>query len=106
MHFISANIIRFVDDHQPGWVECEFYDADGHRHILTDKVPIFTDKMLDADSNYPAPGEIPCEVLNRFQDATGRSLACVSTDKPCSLESTEGLSEFTIPASLLTSTSD
>jgi hypothetical protein len=59
MRFISANIIRFVDDHNPGLVECEFYDADGHRHFLTDKVPIFTDKMLDADSNYPIPGQIP-----------------------------------------------
>jgi len=106
MHFISASIVRFVDDSQPGWVECEFYDANGHGHILTGKVPIFTDKMLDAHSIYPAPGEIPCEVLKRFQDAKGRFLASVTTDKPCSLESAEGLSEFTVPASLLTSTPD
>jgi hypothetical protein len=101
MHSISANIIRFVDDHQPGWVECEFYDADGHRYILTDKAPIFTDNMMGADSNYPATGEIPCAVLKRFQDATGQHLACVSTANPCSIKSTEGLSEFTVPASLL-----
>jgi len=79
MRFISANIIRFVDDHNPGLVEYEFYDADGHRHILTDKVPIFTDKMLDADSNYPIPGQIPCQVLKRFQDEADRHLACVRT---------------------------
>jgi hypothetical protein len=99
MHFISVNIIRFVDDYFPGFVECEFYDADGHRHILIDKVPIFTDKMLDADSNYPIPGETACRVIKQFQDETNRHLACVRT-----IESTEGLSEFTVSASLLTST--
>ncbi len=106
MHFISANIIRFVDSHQPGWVECEFSDADGRRHVLTDKVPIFTHEMLDADSEYPTPGKIPCEVLKRFQDGAGQHLVCVSTEKPCCIESAEGLSEFTVPASLLTSTPD
>lgn len=106
MHFISAKIIRFVDNHQPGWVECEFSDADGRRHILTDKVPIFTDEMLAEDSVYPTPGKIPCEVLNRFQDGTGQHLVCVSTDKPYCIKSAQGLSEFVIPVSLLTTTPD
>jgi hypothetical protein len=52
MHFITAQIVRFVDSRQPGWVECEFVDVEDRRHTLKDKVPIFTVEMLDAESNY------------------------------------------------------
>jgi hypothetical protein len=101
MNFISANIVRFVDPHQPGFVECEFLDAAGRRHTLTDKVPIFTAEMLDAESTYPVPGKIPCEVLERFNDEVGQELARVTTSKPCDIDSADGLSEFTIFASLV-----
>jgi hypothetical protein len=101
MHFISASIVRFVDPHQPGWVEGEFSDAAGRRHTLTDKVPIFTAEMLDAESTYPVPGKIPCEVLERFDDEMAQELVRVTTAKPCNIESADGLSEFTIFASLV-----
>jgi hypothetical protein len=102
MNFISAKIVRFVDSHQPGWVECEFADAEGRHHVLRDKVPIFTAEMLDADSVYPTTGKIPCEVLERFLDATGRELVRVSTEKPCDIDSAEGLSEFIVFPGLIT----
>jgi hypothetical protein len=50
-----------------------------------DKVPIFTVEMLHADSEYPTTGKIPCEALQRFQDATGRESVRVSTEKPCAI---------------------
>lgn len=31
-----------------GWVKCELIDADGKRHVIRDKVPIFTAETLDA----------------------------------------------------------
>jgi hypothetical protein len=102
MNFISAEIVRFVDSHQPGWVECEFADAEGRLHVLRDKVPIFTVEMLDADSRYPTMGKIPCEVLETFKDATGRELVRVSTEKPCGIDSAEGLSEFIVFPALVT----
>jgi hypothetical protein len=37
---IQVSIIRFVDAHQPGFVEAEFADADGTNHTLVDKVPV------------------------------------------------------------------
>jgi hypothetical protein len=58
MNFISAEIVRFVDSHQPGWVECEFADAEGRRHALRDKVPIFTVEMLDAASKFYCPARL------------------------------------------------
>jgi hypothetical protein len=58
--------------------------------------------MLDADSEYPTTGKIPCEVLERFLDATGRELVRVSTEKPCDIDSAEGLSEFIVFSGLIT----
>jgi hypothetical protein len=106
MHFISVQIVRFVDSHQPGWVECELVDAEGRRHIIIDKVPVLTGEDLDADSEYPTLGSVPCKVLKRYQDKNGRQLVCVSTARPTDIESKEGLSEFTVPASLVTSVPD
>ncbi len=67
MKFISANIVRFVDD-----------------------------------SKYPTTGKIPCEVLETFKDATGRELVRVSTEKPCGIDSAEGLSQFIVSRGLIT----
>jgi hypothetical protein len=106
MHFISAQIVRFVDSHQPGWVECEFVDADGRRHTLTNKVPVFTAERINADSNYPRPGAVPCVVLERFKDERGRELTRVSTEKPCDIKSAEGLAEFTVLAPSVTGERD
>ena len=105
MDFISVQIIRFVDTHQPGWVECELVDAEGRRHIIVDKVPVVTTKDLRADSEYPTLGSVPCEILKRYQDGRGRELVCVSTAS-IDIESKERLSEFTVPASLVTSVPD
>ena len=65
---LAVQIVRFVDDTQPGVVACEFSDADGRRHTLIDKVPIFTTEHLDASSAYPQGGAVRCEVLSRWRD--------------------------------------
>jgi len=106
MHNLKVQIARFVDGDFPGWVECELVDANGRRHVLKDKVPIFTVEDLDANSEYPRPGAISCEVLERYQDEKGQELVRVSTIKPSDIESIEGLSEFTVPANLVASTPD
>jgi len=105
MDFISVQIIRFVDTHQPGWVECEFVDAEGRRHIIIDKVPVLSSNDLRADSEYPTLGSVPCEVLKRYQDGTGRDLVCVSTAS-IGIESKERLSEFTVLAGSVTAVPD
>lgn len=96
---LVVKIVRFVDDAQPGWVACEFEDADGRRHTLIDKVPIFTDKMLDSSSTYPQDGAAPCRVLSKWSDARVGELVRLTTDLPAAIESTDGLSEFIVHAS-------
>ena len=96
MQNVSVQIVRFVDSDFPGWVECELIDAAGRCHILRDKVPIFTNEVLQANSKYPTPGIAPCEVLQRYQNEAGQEVARISTLRPIEIESAEGLSEFTV----------
>jgi len=57
---LSVQIVRFVDDSFPGWVECQFTDAVGRVHTLIEKYPMVTAQMLDADSQYPQTGVVEC----------------------------------------------
>lgn len=101
---LEVQIVRFVDSSQPGWVACEFEDAYGHRHILVDKVPIFSDEMLDDASRFPGGGVVRCEVMSISEDAQKRDVLRVSTQRPDGVESTEGLSEFVVFSSQVSNT--
>jgi hypothetical protein len=97
---IKVEISRFVDDHQPGFVECWFEDVRGVRHFFVEKVPVLTSAYLDATSVYPADGFIDCELVehpnNRDVD-----IRTVSTRHPWDIESTEGLFRFDVQSSQL-----
>ena len=93
---LAVQIVRFVDDYQPGIVECEFTDAADQRHRLIDKAPIFTTATLSADSIYPQPGTVRCSLLRVWQDERGRKLVAISTAEPFSIETGEGLTEFDV----------
>src|ERR1039457_4034840 len=69
-------------------------DADGRRHTLIDKAPIFSTELLDAHSKYPQPGTARCTAMRVWHDPLGRELITISTADPFSIESIEGLSEF------------
>ena len=97
MHNLAVQILRFLDESNPGLVECEFVDAEGRRHTIIDKVPIVSLEDLNATSKYPRPGAVRCEVLIRWQDAGGRELAQIATE----IESTEQLLEFVVLGSQL-----
>lgn len=106
MSDLMVQIVRFAVNNQPGWVECEFVDAGGRRHSIIEKIPVVTAEDLDADSEYPRPGTVRCEIIKRYRDEKGQELVCINTDRPICIESTEGLSEFTVPANLITSLKD
>jgi hypothetical protein len=94
---IAVQIVRFVDERVPGWVECEFTDAGGRVHRFIDKVPVFTSEMVWTDSAYPRPGAMECGVLASWRDADGMELSRISTADP--EQSGEGLSEFVVLSS-------
>jgi hypothetical protein len=91
---IKILITGFIVDHQPGFVECKFYDSLNKEHIVQDKVPIVTDKYLDANSEYPQDGKIACEIVKRCDDANGKKIFTVNTSKPWGVDTIEGLTEF------------
>ena len=98
---LAVQIMRFVDDHQPGWVEFGFVDAEGRQHRFIDKIVIFTADLLDRGSAYPQSGSVRCEVLAEWRDASGRQLVRVSTSRPDGIESIDGVSEFLVPPTQL-----
>lgn len=96
MSRVAIQISSFLDPHNPGIVEAKLTDAEGFVHTFVDKMPIFTDQMLDANSKYPHNGYLQCRVLSLSQDTSGRPLMRIRT-----IESTEGKSEFVVLSSQL-----
>jgi hypothetical protein len=99
---LEVQIVQFVDNHQPGFVRCQFVDAAGHCHLIVEKAPVVTTEDLDAASEYPKSGSVRCEILRRYRNEKGQELVRISTQRPFSVESTEGVFEFTVPAALIT----
>ena len=95
-------IERFVDPHQPGFVECSIIDAWNKKHLFIDKVPVVAIEDLDETSSYPQPGVIACEILKEWTDDAGRIILSVTTQHPWAIESNDGLYEFDILAEQLT----
>jgi hypothetical protein len=71
---LKVTILEFVDPRFPGWVAAEFVDAEGRTHRIVDKVPLFTERMLDAESRYPQEGSTECIVVGRWRDVQGRDV--------------------------------
>jgi hypothetical protein len=94
MQIVKVSIDKFISDDQPGFVECSFTDAWGKRHVVQDKVPIVTDKYLDANSIYPQEGVIACEVVKKWKDKDGRLISTVDTTRPWGIDTIEGLTQF------------
>jgi hypothetical protein len=110
MKELAVQIVRCVDDeHQPGWIECEFMDAESRIHTVVDKLPIFNLRpgldLLDRDTEYPLPGGVACEILEAWRDPQGRELVRITIDRPWHVESTEKLSEFVVLARQLSEAS-
>jgi hypothetical protein len=106
MRYLNIQIVRFLDERRPGLVVCEFTDAEGRCHTVEDRVPVFSDESVSARMAFPRPGIVRCEELQRWRDAKGRELVRVNTGRPDGVMSTEGLSEFTVLARLVSSASE
>jgi hypothetical protein len=79
MKELRVSITRFVDEAQPGWVECTFTDVHGKTWTVKEKVPIVTKASLTAQSHYPQPGVITCQIVVTWLDVTGREVVTIET---------------------------
>ena len=91
---IRVQIVRWVDDYQPGIVECSFVDRFGRERTFIEKLPYVSDVQLSESSNYPQPGAIACTVISRTRDRAGREVAEVDTEIPFSIEAIDGETRF------------
>lgn len=101
MQALAVEISRFVDEQQPGFVECSLLDADGKKHLFIEKVPVVSLEDLRANTEYPKPGVVACETQDEWIDALGRTKVRVSTELPWHVESTEGETVFVVWAEQL-----
>ncbi len=101
MPWIDVTIVRFIAELQPGIVECEFEDANGHVHRVVDKCCMFSELPLWSDSAYTIPGIARCRVLELQEDWLGRDLALDSIAEPDGLETTDGETTFLVLAKLV-----
>jgi hypothetical protein len=95
MRGIKVEIIRYVDDYQPGIVECSFVDAWGNQYLFVEKAPVVSSENLDAGSSYPRAGVIACQVIER-RNIDGREVVEIETELPWHIESTAGNSSFDV----------
>lgn len=93
---LHVQIVRFIIDHQPPNVACEFVDAASRTHTVIDKVWMFSEQTVDAHSQHPLPGLIRCAVLAEWCDTRDQQLVSIDIANPDQIESTEGLTQFVV----------
>ena len=96
MTAIIVEVRRYVDDAQPGWVECWLTDAEGRAWAFVEKVPVISTEPLDAHSRYPRQGVIACRVVERMADAGGRERVVIDTEVPWGVAATSGETRFVV----------
>ena len=105
MPYLAVTIVRFVDPHYPGFVECQLNDASGQQHVIIEKVPVVTAADLGPETLYPQPGVIACEISAQWTDEQGRELRRISTAEPWGIESTSREHSFVVLAEQLSAQS-
>jgi hypothetical protein len=99
---VKVSVVRYISDEpQPGIVEFQLEDANGHRYLFVDKTAIVSTASLDAQTNYPQPGIIACEIVRRSRGTAQREVVRISTERPWFVESVDGLIEFDVPPDVL-----
>ena len=98
---VHVQIIEFLSSDQPGFVAATLTDVDGVVHTFHDKVPVFTNALIDAETRLPLPGLLDCTVLESLE-RDGREIIRIDTENPFGVESTTGNYRFLIAAESLT----
>ena len=93
---VKVEIVKYIDDSFPGWVECKLIDAWGELCFFETKVPIVSHQSIDQNSKFPQDGEIGCESQKRWRDENGREIVTIDTEKPWDIESRDRRCRFDV----------
>jgi hypothetical protein len=99
---LKIDIVKYIRDDQPGFVEAKFKDAWDKEFVVHDKVPIFTSEYLDMHSHYPCPGFIACLKIKEFIDGKGRTIVAINTGEPWAVDTIDGICQFDVLSEQLT----
>jgi hypothetical protein len=99
---VVVTISRYVNDSQPGWVECKLIDAHGNESTIIEKVPVVTLADLDANSSYPQTGCIACQVVERQVGTNGVEVVTINIGSPWGVEDAAGKTQFDVFSTQLT----
>jgi hypothetical protein len=96
---VDCEIVRWTDDHFPGWVEARLVDADGREWRFEDKAPMFSAELLTPTTSYPVAGAIRCEVVGEDR-ALGR--ITIETSSPDGITAVDGVTtRFSVLSSVV-----
>jgi len=87
---LRAEIVAWLDDHQPGFVRCRFSDRFGAEWFVDDKLPVVTAADLWPPFPFPQPAKLYVTVVEERLDMSGRPFAVVDLGLPSGLETTTG----------------
>jgi hypothetical protein len=104
--YVRAQITRWVDDSNPGFVECRFTDRYAHEWVFVEKLPVVTGADLWSGSEFPKPAFIACEIVSHGRDEVGRETYAVNTEKPWCIAASDGTTSFHVFADQLIELAD
>ena len=93
---VRVEVIKWIEDAQPGMVACRLFDVWGNQHTFVEKLPVVTTAWLDSNSTYPQPGWIACEVVQQRLDDSGRDIITITTGQPRTVTLILGVTQFEV----------
>lgn len=93
---VIVEVCRYVSNDFPGFVECLLVDAYAQEWLFIEKVPVVTVEDLDANSSYPRPGIIACELVERRVGPDSREVVVIDTETPWGVQATTGATRFIV----------
>lgn len=88
---VRARAVRWISDDQPGVIEVGVVDGGGREHRIIEKVPVLT------TANLTSASALPAELWIRADTGNIES-GLVEVTFAYSVETTEGLTGFNVPA--------
>jgi hypothetical protein len=89
---IEVIVSHVASQEFPSWLECKLTEFDGKEHLIVEKTPVLTSKEIST-KDIPSSLKIECNFICNEEDQ-------VTIDLLHGIESTEGVSRFTVHRSI------
>lgn len=93
---LKAEIVAWLDDHQPGFVRCRFADRFGTEWLVDEKLPVVTVAELWPPFRFPQPAAIAAMLVAEGSDGAGRPVSTIDLGWPDGIATTDGRTTFEV----------